>query len=345
MLSSEKKERIAFEVVKTLSSRFKSFPKDSTNNRNAPFHEAFLNAFQDKFDGNVSDIPFFISLSSWLHGLNTTLGQSFFENVAHILCDGEKKEFTRTRENLLTVTNQQKEAVANIITDLKNANQPPDLEREKNLIFISEGDEVDANNFTMDVFFEDDDKIVGIELKSVKPNAGEMRGEKQKILEAKSALFRHFSGKDIQFFIGFPFDPTSEQPTAYNKNRFLDSIIDGKKYFATSEVLLANELWDFLSGEENTMQQILDIINAIATTDFKEKYNLINDTDTNSATKKEILELWYMYSEIRLIDSESVILTKIASNNPLKRIYRQDIFKEGKYNEKRYQKLKELIIT
>ena len=102
MIEDSKKERIAFEVIKTLFSRFENFPEDASNNRNAPFHEAFLRAFSNKLNNRVSDIPFFISLSSWLHGLNTTLGQSFFESVAHILSDGYKREFTTKRNSLLT---------------------------------------------------------------------------------------------------------------------------------------------------------------------------------------------------------------------------------------------------
>src|SRR5687767_3733506 len=103
-ISQEKIEKISIEVIKTIASRFQSFPLNSLGNRNAPFHEAFLNAFRDKLNGKVSDIPFFISLSSWLHGLNTTLGQCFFESIAHILGDGEKKEFIPSKGSLLKVS-------------------------------------------------------------------------------------------------------------------------------------------------------------------------------------------------------------------------------------------------
>lgn len=105
-----KKELIAGIVVKILHSRFQSFPLDASGNRNAPFHETFLRAFTDKCEGKVPDVPFFISMSSWLHGLNTTLGQTFFESVAHILSDGYKKEFTSGagRGGILQITTQQK---------------------------------------------------------------------------------------------------------------------------------------------------------------------------------------------------------------------------------------------
>ncbi len=65
MISLEKKEKISHIVIKTLYAKFTDFPEDSSKNRNAPFHEAFLQAFKDKLSGKVSDIPFFVSLSSW----------------------------------------------------------------------------------------------------------------------------------------------------------------------------------------------------------------------------------------------------------------------------------------
>ncbi len=341
ILPKHKIELISLEVIKTLYSRFENFPQDSEKNRNAPFHEAFLNAFKNKISKTIQDIPFFISLSSWLHGLNTTLGQSFFEEVAHILSHGDKKGFTKKENTLLKITHKQKENVANIITDLKNGNKVPNLRKENALIFTGQGQEIEANNFTADVFIEDDDKIICIELKTVKPNAGEMRGEKQKILEAKAALHHYFKNKKIEYYIGFPFDPTSKEATKSNKSRFLDSIIDGKKYYDFEEILLANELWDFLSGTNNTMQLILNVINSIAKPDFKENYNKLLEFNTPKKDKIEILESWNIFSELELLENNEKILSIINNNKSLKRIYKQSIFKKGRYNYKRYTALRQ----
>jgi hypothetical protein len=200
MIEDSKKEKIAYEVIKTLFLRFENFPEDASNNRNAPFHKAFLNAFSNKLDNKVSDIPFFISLSSWLQGLNTTLGQSFFESVAHILSDGYKKEFTKNRSTLLKVSSAQKRAISDIITDLKNCTKTPNLNRENSLIFnMATQPDLEANGFTVDVYIETSTKIIAIELKSVRPNAGEMSGEKQKILQAKAALYNEFTEKEIKY--------------------------------------------------------------------------------------------------------------------------------------------------
>jgi hypothetical protein len=338
-------EKIAIEVIRTLVGRFENFPEDSSNNRNAPFHEAFLNAFENKLNDKVSDIPFFISLSSWMHGLNTTLGQSFFENVAHILSDGSKVSYTSKNGNLLNVTKSQKENIADIITNLKNSTSTPNLADENEKIFdASEDDLIEANSFTVDVYYEDDDSITCVELKTVKPNAGEMRGEKQKILEGKAALFIANSQKEIDYLIGFPFDPLSDEATTFDKTNFLNSIIDGKKYFAEDEVKLSAELWDFLSGNTNTMESILVIINKIATTEFYDKYLFINDLNNiNEPEYISILQDWYLFSEVNLVNNLTQIKEMLKSNKKLVRVFNQKPFCiKGTniiYNQNRFDKL------
>lgn len=350
-LNNNQKEKISIEVIKTLVTRFESFPEDASSNRNAPFHEAFLIAFSDKLNGKVSDTPFFISLSKWLQGLNTTLGQTFFENIAHHLSNGEKREYTSKKLGNLQISKTQKENINKIITDLSNSTTTPILSSENNQIFdSSDSNLVNAIDFSADVFTEDEDSITAIELKSVKPNSGEMRGEKQKILEGKAALFRKFPGKEINFFIGFPFDPTvnptSESITSFNKPRFLGSIINMTKYFAANETLIANELWDFLSGQQNTMEDILEIINRISTTAFLDKFQLLNDnTKRETVEYLKQLEEWNLFSELELIKNINLIKSKIDKDKRLTRIYNKISFdKNGNYNFERYSELKNLLI-
>lgn len=339
MLDLFAQQEISIQVIKTHYSRFESFPEDSSKNRNAPFHEAFLNAFSDKLSNKVPDIPFFISLSSWLHGLSTTLGQTFFENVAHFLSSGEKKAFTKVAGYSISVTNKQKEEISNIIIDLKNANRKPELDYENKLLFdaIKNSEKGEAINFTADVFIESEKEINAIELKTVKPNAGIMMGEKQKILEAKAALMHIYPDKKINYFIGFPFDPTSFTPTESDKIRFLNSIVDGIKYFDLREVLLGEELWDFLSGKKGTMKNLLDIINKIATPEFLEIYNYLNESKnriTNQSKYIELLKNWNLFNELEIIN----LFLKNGGRLDEKRarLYWQSIFSNGEYKQNRY---------
>lgn len=350
LLSNQQKEKISIEVIKTLVTRFSNFPEDASNNRNAPFHEAFLNAFSDKLEGKVSDTPFFISLSSWFHGLNTTLGQTFFENVSYHLSNGEKREYTSKRLGNLQVSKTQKNNISKIITDLSNSTSQPNLTVENNLIFESEDTElVSAIDFSADVFIEDIDSITAIELKSVKPNSGEMRGEKQKILEGKAAMYRHFPGKQINFYIGFPFDPTvdplTDSVTSYNKTRFLGSIINMTKFFEPNETLVASELWNKLSGKENTMEEILEIINTISTTEFLTKFKLLSDNSKRQTPefRRQLLE-WNIFSEIELIEKNDEIVEVIGQDKVLNRTFNKTSFdNKGNYNFERYHALKDLI--
>jgi len=327
-MTNNKTQLIALEVIRVLKTRFDNFPESSQENRNAPFHEAFLNAFKNKIEKYVDNVPFFISLSSWLHGLNTTLGQSFFENVAHILSDGEKKTFKDCE-----YFDEQERIINEIITNLKNESKKPNLEKENNLIFsIKEGKLKKAPNFTADVFIIENDYIEAIELKSVRPNAGEMRGEKLKILSAKACLKLKYPDKEIRYFIGFPFDPLNNTPTGYNKQRFMKHLIEFEKYFDEKEVLLAEELWDRLSGESNTMEKILEIINQIAKPDFLEKYEFINNPQNFEKNKKrylEILKEWFLFDELKIFKNYEKFQEKKH------RLINQELFKSGNYNKQR----------
>lgn len=346
-LMKEQREKISLEVIKTLLTRFDNFPENSMNNRNAPFHEAFLSAFSDRFSNRVSDVPFFISLSSWLHGLNTTLGQSFFEKVAHHLCNGGKREYTSKKDGNLKISKKQREHISSLIANLSNKTLSPSLKEEDNLLLKEYNDEkVDAMDFSADIFIEDEDTIIAIELKSVRPNSGEMRGEKQKILEGKAALYTKFPQKEIKFFIGFPFDPTvdpnqGESVYGHNKERFLSSIINMKAYFDSNETLVADELWDMLSGNKNTMKEILEIINKISTTDFLDKFKFLRDNSKRKSTeyKKQLLE-WNLFSELELVNQDDNILKNINGDKRLLRLYNNTCFDDkGNYHIDRFNKL------
>ena len=318
------------------------FPEDASNNRNAPFHSAFLNAFSNKFEGKVSDIPFFISLSSWFHGLNTTLGQTFFEKTSHILSDGTKKE-----DKSCKISEKQQTAISDIITELKNNKRKPNLQEENNIIFrdnkhLNKG----VPNFTADCYFDDDEKIVAIELKTVKPNSSVFKGEKEKILTAKAGMKNANPGKAVNYYLGFPFDPLSETPYGFDKARFMNYSVDFKKFFAEDEILLGEELWSFLSGEKDTLKQLIELINIIATPKFLEEYNYINNPENkikNRQTFINKLKNWSLISESELVESEDTVKKKIKLDKRLTRVYNQPIFKEGTYNVERYLHLKKLI--
>lgn len=266
-LSIDQKNRIREEVKRILESRIESFPEMGSQNRNAPFHDAIMESFKEQFKEFNIEIPRLVAIASWMHGLSTSLGTGF-ENIAHILSGGYKRKFTGSF--VLKIKKDQAMIIDEIIRQLKSSQVIPSIKREDSLIFNSEysKEKINALGFTADVFIERKKEIIAIEMKSVRPNSGEGRGEKQKILHGKAALKLLYPNHKIKFFIGFPFDPTSKESTKYNKKRFFDYLIEFKKFFAEEEILIADELWDYLSGTKNTMQEILDTI--------RETVNIVN---------------------------------------------------------------------
>lgn len=258
-LTQDQKNRISEIIKDILLRRIDNFPEIGAQIRNAPFHDAILECFKEKLTPLNIEKPYLIAIASWLHGLNTSLG-SGFESISHILSGGYKRKFTESYK--LKVKSSQASQIENIIRDLKSGARLPDLIKENELIFHypDNDSEIDSLPFTVDAYIEKSNEIIAIELKSVRPNSGEGRGEKQKILYGKAALKLLNPNKEIKFFIGFPFDPTSEKATEHDKERFFNYLIEFKKFFSYQEVLIAGELWDLLSGHKGTMNTILDVI-------------------------------------------------------------------------------------
>ena len=333
-MQKEIEEQIASTIINVLIKRFETFPEDASNNRNAPFHEAFLEAFGNKLGNIGKDIPYFISLSSWLHGLNTTLGQSFFEKIAHILSSGEKREYTSKKKGNLSIPLSQKNKIDEIVTQLSNGKRKPNITNELQEILKTKDDSAtNVQDFSADVFIENNASVTAIELKTVKPNSSNMISEKRKIMEGRIALKHHFEGKKVNFYLGFPFDPTSNTATGYDKSRFLNSIIGGVKFFSEDEILLSAELWDLLSGKKNTMKQLLAIINAISNREFIEKYKFLNNPSNRNKIKyKQILQEWCLHTEIKILAKEEKIVSRIINDNKLQAIFNSEIIKSDGYN-------------
>lgn len=346
MITNEQKELIAIEVIRTLRSQFEKFPDEETVNRNAPFHELFLKTFSEKFKNRIKSIPDFISLASWMHGLNTSLGQSFFEKTSHILSGGVKKPFTTEKNTNLKISKEQKDIVKRIVLELSNGNRKPSvLEENAECVILGKLFEEEATDFTVDVFLENDTQIICLELKTVRPNKGTFKSEKEKVLEAKFALKNQYPNKEILYYIGFPFDPESETPTGYDKDRFMDYSVDFRKFFSKDEFLLAAELWDFLSKENGTMDIILEIISKITKPNFLRNFEYLNNSENIKMHPLEYADYsldWNLYSIARIAQSIPSLPQNVISKKKFQQKIMQPLFSNKmKYNNQRIKYLLE----
>lgn len=342
MITNEQKELIAIEVIRTLHSQFEKFPDDGAVNRNAPFHESFLQAFSEKFGERIKTISDFISLASWVHGLNTSLGQSFLEKTAHILCDGEKRSFTKEKKTNLRISSEQKKIVNQIITDLSNGNRNPNLSTEDSeCILTGETQEIEATDFTVDVYFENQTHIICIELKTVRPNKGTFKSEKEKLLEAKLALKNKYPGKEVKYYLGFPFDPESKTNIGFDKELFMDYSVDFRKFFSKDEFLLSAELWDFLSETDQTMITILEIISTISTPKFEDIFIFLNNSENLKSRPEEYAKCskdWYLYKSEFIAANFLKLPEKVTLQDRFQRKLNQPLFtSEINYRNSRIQ--------
>lgn len=341
-MTNSKKQLIAHEIIKVLKSRFDSYPDEGAITRNAPFHKAFLSAFTYKLHEIHTNIESVISMSSWMHGLNTTLGLSFFENTSHILCGGEKRTF---KDN--SIYKQQVNSINRLMTDLKNNIITPNVICEDEMIADNAyGDMQSVPNFTVDCFYEESDRIVAIELKSVRPNSGEIRGEKQKILFSKAALTIMYPNKKVYYYFGFPFDPLSDTDTGYDKARFMDSVIEFSKFCAPDEILIADELWSFLAEEDNTMAELLLLIKSIATMKFDKEIEYFYNPNYLKHDTCEYLQIarrWNLLDEIMI--AGYIDMLSNTSEKSVQRALNKCAFNaNGEYNAYRAKILLEAIL-
>lgn len=138
-----------------------------------------------------------------------------------------------------------------------------------------------------------------------------------------------YPNKAIRYYFGFPFDPTATTDTGYDKHRFIEYLVEAEKFIDQKELLIADELWSFLlCVDRGVMEELLNIINTIATTAFMDKYNSIQN---KAPGYERILEEWFLTSECYIFENSNRI-----TGNTQQRIANQSIFKtDGSYNEKR----------
>jgi len=328
-------------VLKSRLKAFKEKVETSTSDENNPFREAFLKAFEEKLKGKVKDSHELQKLASWLHGSSGALGVSFFEKIANELCEGQK---IKSKDLDLKISQSQIAEIGKIIQELNDGRTKPNLKKENKRIFFCDKEELSPiQEFTFDVFCENDSEIFAIELKTVKPNKGEGKSEKEKILRAKAALKNMYPTKGIRFYLGFPFDPYSSEKTGFDKDKFIKNTVDFNKFFDKKEILLAGELWEKLSGEKKMMTMLLEVIGKIATTNFETKFAMLLENNkklkhdpTAREHFKQQMKDWHL-----LRPKEETFLEDYDNRIPeLQKVLRRVVFfNDGKFNDERETKL------
>lgn len=227
-LTDEKKKCVKETLKLSLRQKFKNYQPET---KHMPFHHRLLG--KDR-----------MALFSFIHSINTTFGTSVYEPVAIELAKGRFK-IAKTKvnpNNEISVVAQQ--TIQTIIDELISANRKPNRETEFGLI-KNVCHEIPIKKIKpglVDIWLEDaDGNKYLFDLKTVKPNIEGFIGHKRKLLEWIAQELISDPDVIISTMIGIPYNPYEPKP--YNRWT-MRGMFDLNK-----EVLVAEELWDFIGGE------------------------------------------------------------------------------------------------
>ena len=96
------------------------------------------------------------------------------------------------------------------------------------------------------------------------------------------------------------------------------------------------------------MEEILTIINNIATPNFEKEFDLVSSynlsKNENYETLLSILDRWCLFSEIEIIKARNILIANPNNDSHLMRLLNQQCFdSEGKINKRRQHYLLEYI--
>ena len=239
-------DKIYFAKIETtlktcLRNKFKTY-KPETNTM--PFHTRLLG--KDR-----------MALFSFIHSLNTTFGTSIFEPIAKEL-GGIKfaSALTQQKPNK-KISTQAQSVIQEIIDNLTSASCKPDKPYEINAIrkVCTRGEMKSVKLTKIDVKLVDKSgDVYLIDIKSAKPNIGEVKGYKRTLLEWIAVTLADNPNLKVHSLLAIPYNPYEPNPYArWTMTGMLD---------LEQELKVADEFWDFLGGD-GSYNALLDIFEKV----------------------------------------------------------------------------------
>ena len=195
-----------------------------------------------------------MALFSFIHSVNTMLGQSIFEHVGRLIAEpGSKQAIAQYKTFEGYVSSEAVLKIDSIMRDLRSASRKPDKAKEtKEVLAVSQKGNLDKKlNKRVDLFVETKGGVeYYFELKTAKPNINEFTGIKKQLLDWIAMRGSQGSVVDIRTIVAIPYNPYEPQPY---ERWTLQGLFDLK-----TEVLVGKEFWDLLGGK-NTYEDLLKV--------------------------------------------------------------------------------------
>lgn len=195
-----------------------------------------------------------MALFSFIHSVNTMLGQSIFEHVGKIIAKPmARRAIDQYRELEGYISSQAVLKIDQIMRDLRAAKRKPDKAKETRevLSVATKGNLGRKLKKRVDLFVETKEGIeYYFELKTAKPNINEFTGIKKQLLEWIAMRGSVNQDVNIKTIVAIPYNPYEPEPY---ERWTLQGLFDLKQ-----EVLVGEEFWDLLGGER-TYEDLLNV--------------------------------------------------------------------------------------
>jgi len=226
-LSKTHKGRIIQTIKDCLRQKFLNYKPETDS---MPFHYRLLG--KDR-----------MALFSFIQSLNTTFGISIYEPVAKELAKGLFKEVQTQYALGKIITDQAQNEIQKIMNALSvggDVNKVEETERIRKV--AQKGNEMQFKSVKVDLFLvSNSNEVFMFNLKTVKPNKGDFISYKRNMLEWLAVYFFQNPEANVNTLISIPYNPYEPKPYArWTMKGMLD---------LNREVMVAQEFWDFLSGE------------------------------------------------------------------------------------------------
>lgn len=235
-LSEEKKELVKNVVKQSLRNKFRNYRPET---KFMPFHYRLLG--KDR-----------MALYSFIQSLNTTFGTSIYEPAAVALAQGRFAYAGSQISPYNQISSDAHIKIQEIMDRLTRAENEPNKKIEIDEIRkVSKSGIAHKVNLTkVDIWLQSySGEIYMIDIKTVKPNITGFQAHKRTLLEWIAAEMERNPEVKVNSLIGIPYNPYEPEPY---QRWTIRGMLDLKQ-----ELLVANELWDFLGGE-GAYQDLLD---------------------------------------------------------------------------------------
>jgi len=227
-LSAEKKEHVKNVVKQSLRNKFKNYVPET---KFMPFHYRLLG--KDR-----------MALYSFIQSLNTTFGTSIYEPAAVALAQGRFAYAGSQISPHNQISSDAHIKIQEIMDRLSRAEIEPNKNSEIYEIrnVCKSGEPHKVNLTKVDIWLQSfSGEIFMIDIKTVKPNITGFQAHKRTLLEWIASEMERNPEVKAHSLIGIPYNPYEPEPY---QRWTIRGMLDLKH-----ELLVANELWDFIGGD------------------------------------------------------------------------------------------------